>query len=234
MDNFLKQKKIIIIVLLFSVVVIYILFMIGRTKNEEAFKINSDVKQVQSNTQIKELEEKIKNDSENAYLKRELSRAYYSSGNLDDAEKYIKIAIQADEKFPQYYVDLGRIYEEGGDFIKAEEVYKKAIELNTKEFQNPMDKIFPTIIENGSGTPPFMKEFSPVVYNLPTPYTALAEFYVKQKRELEGIKILEEGIKVLPKYPDFYKLLSDIYMEMGNEERADLYKAQFDTLIKNQ
>lgn len=156
-------------------------------------------------------------DPKDSNAKRELSRAYYLSGDYEKAEKLINEAIGLNAFDPQFYVDLGRIYEAQGNITGAEEMYKKAVELNTKKIETK-DEV--------------TKETKIFTYNIPTPYTSLAGLYLNINKPNEAVAVLLDGIKTNNKYPYFYSSLSDAYKKLGDTQKSKYYDGQFQKLIK--
>ena len=55
-------------------------------------------------------------------------------GNIEEAKKYIKKAIEIGNVSAEVYEHLGDIYIETNELEKAEEMYKKALELESERF----------------------------------------------------------------------------------------------------
>lgn len=58
----------------------------------------------------------------------------YKMGNIEEAKKYIKKAIEIGNVSAEVYEHLGDIYIETNELEKAEEMYKKALELESERF----------------------------------------------------------------------------------------------------
>lgn len=223
MDISQNKKKLLIFIVLIAVIIVVILLL------QNNFAINLDTQQNKQEesitTDLKEFTDKQKEifgqreatNPKDSSAKRELSRAYYLSRDYEKAEALIKEAIALDGSNPQFYVDFGRIYEAKKDTTNAEKMYKKAIELNTKEIE----------IKNE-----ITKETKMSIYGIPTPYTALAGLYLSTNQLDKSAQILLEGIKVNEKYPYFYSLLSDVYEKLGDTQKSKSYEEQFQKLIK--
>jgi tetratricopeptide (TPR) repeat protein len=205
-------------------------------KNKTAY-VDEATKKIGEN-QIPKLEEKTVAEPSNSEAWRDLGRAEYLSGNPDAAASSLNKAIALNGNNPQFYVDLGRAYEAGGDTAKAEETYRKAIELNGKEIKivNSSSETLTAeqlaIIKakeeaDGLGSIPQPKSY----YNLVTPYTALGNLYLKLNKPDEAIKVLELGIAMDSKYPDFYQLLSVLYKKIDNQAKAAEAESNFKKLL---
>jgi len=175
--------------------------------------------------QIVELTKKENEGTKDIEIKRNLARAYYLVGDIENSEKFIKEALAVNEKSPQYYVDLGLIYQSKGDMLSAEEQFKKAVELNVVAYPDPILLDFPP-----EERTQLSKQFPPMVYKLPSPYIQLARLYIEQGKNDEAIIALKEGILVLPAYPDFYLMLSELYKDK-DITKMGLYRKQFESLL---
>jgi len=211
------------------VITALILLFVSQGSKNKNFIVDTAT-QERAQEQISDLENKLTSDPQNIELKRNLSRAYYLAGDLSDAQQLLQGIITASTTDPQYYVDLGRVYEAQGDYAQAEVAYKKAIAFNTQEIESPL-------LQN---VPPALKEslknnFAPTIYNFPTPYSALGNLYLVYLNDPnKAISVLLEGIKVVPKYPDFHFMLSEAYRKTGDFVNADKYQKLFETLINPQ
>jgi tetratricopeptide (TPR) repeat protein len=227
----IKIKKIVGVIIFFILIFGIIWYFFFSENNANVLNIDESMRKY-AQERIIDLKNKLALDPQNMELKRELSRSLYLIEEFDDAEKTIQEIINSkaassEIQNPQWYVDLGRIHEAKKEFDSAEEVYKKAIELNTKEFKNPASINIPLVIIGGSTTT-ISKILPPIVFNLPTPYVALGEFYLNSLDQPEkAISTFLKGKEILPSYPDFYKLLSDSYMRVGDEENAKKYEEEF-------
>lgn len=189
---------------------------------ETADKSKTDIQtQISNENNLQNTEDQIEG------TKRELARAYYLLGNTAEAESLLQDVVQKDEKNPQYYVDLGLVYQSENNLQKAEEMFKKAVELNTKEYPDPSFANIPIEVYKKE----YAKQFPPLVYKLPTPYSNLATLYVNQGKLDEAIAVLKKGIEVLPSYPDFYLSLKNIYMSKGMTEEASIYEIKYGELV---
>lgn len=225
------NKKAIIIA--FCILILGILITVGALFINKKANQNSSVMQEardknDAEQQIAKLTKEVNEGTKDTEAKRNLARAYYLVGDINNSEKFIKEALAVNEKLPQYYVDLGLIYQSKGDLAGAEEQFKKAIELNTKEYPDPILADFPT-----SKQEELSKRFPPIVYKLPSPYTQLARLYMSQNRIAEAISILQVGTTVLPNYPDFYLMLSELYKDI-NTDKSSAYRRQFEQLLKGE
>lgn len=191
------------------------------------FKVDDSLKK-QAQEQIKELIVTLSKNPQDAETKRGLSRAYYLSSDFGQAQKFIQEAISLDSTNPQYYVDLGNIYEAQNNVIQAETAYQQALSLNTQEVTDLMVRNAPaeqrSLLE---------KLYPPKIYNLPTPYSALANLYLNYLNNTQkAISILLEGIRVVPHYTDFYSMLSSMYEKIGDIQNAQKYKEKFNQLTQ--
>ncbi len=260
-QNKKKIFKTIFLIVVFVILIILVRAIINVNSKIQQNKIGDNV-----SAETKEFAEKQKEifgkkemvDPKDSIAKRELSLASYLLGDYKKAEKLINEAITIDGSNPQFYVDLGRIYETKNDTVNAEKMYKKAIDLVKKASEiNVVSKSTQNIlyievsdfikkVSETSVIPEQPKDISKeptqpsqsedlqknAINIIPTPFTSLAQLYINQKKDIEAIKVLEEGIIYVSKYPDFYSLLSDIYKKLGDTQKSEYYEEQFQMLIK--
>ena len=226
-----KQKLLLILGALLTIIIVALLIQNNLTDLFNQTKNTGNIVSLDKEEFIKKQKEVFGQreaiNPKDSSAKRELSRAYYLSGDYEKAETLIKEAIALDGSNPQFYVDLGRIYEAKKDTTNAEKMYKKAIELNTKEIQikNQIPKEMQIKIET-------TKEIGNAIWGIPTPYTALAVLYLNTNKPEKSVPILLEGIKIDDKYPYFYSLLSDVYEKLGDVQKTKYYEEQFQKLVK--
>lgn len=173
--------------------------------------------------ELPQLEKQAQEKPNDPNVQRTLGRLQFLAGQTNQAEETFKTAIKLEEKNPQLYVDLGLNYLSKNDPVKAEEFFKKAIELNTVEVS--IDSLSP--VEKAK-----VLSAQAASYSLPTPYLHLARLYILQNRTAEAITVLSEGIKIVPTYPDFFLMLSNIYSKTGDKQKALDFQMAFKKLIK--
>jgi len=226
-----QNKKVItitIFILLLGAIFLGIVFFQNDKKTTNQNVVNNQDIKKDAEQQIAKLTEEINGGTKDTEAKRNLARAYYLVGDIESSEKFIKEAMAVNEKAPQYYVDMGLIYQTRGDISAAEEQFKKAVELNTVAYPDPILADFPP-----EKREELSKRFPPMVYKLPSPYTQLARLYIDQGKNDEAISVLEKGTSVLPTYPDFYLMLSELYRDK-DIEKAGIYRKQFEGMLKNE
>ena len=71
---------------------------------------------------------------DNSYMLVQLINHYLFSGEPEKAEVYLDAAIKQDPNNASYYSAKGSLYEKMKDPVKAEEMYRKTLELDPKNF----------------------------------------------------------------------------------------------------
>ena len=214
MDTIQNKKKTLTFVFLIVVFVVVIILV------QNIINTNSKIqqKETEKNTSVsmKEFAEKQKEvfgqreavNPKDSSVKRELSLSYYLLGDYKKAEALIKEAIALDDSNPQFYVDFGHIYEAKMDFVKAEEQYKKAVDLIKQASKLTVIPESPQNISYKEASD-FIKKagelavvFEPLkdipkelaqpsqseglqknaINIIPTPFTSLARLYLDQKK----------------------------------------------------
>ena len=67
----------------------------------------------------------------NTYALNNLADAYRELGRLKEAEKLLKTAIAMNTKQKELFYNLGRVYEDGGDYPEAIGYYKQALKIDS-------------------------------------------------------------------------------------------------------
>lgn len=84
------------------------------------------------NNRIEQLQEFLKEDSNDSFLKYALALEYVLVKENDTAVNYFLKLIKDDENYVASYYQLGKLYELLNEEDKAIEIYKKGIEIANK------------------------------------------------------------------------------------------------------
>jgi tetratricopeptide (TPR) repeat protein len=83
-------------------------------------------------SRIEQLQEFLKEDSNDSFLKYALALEYVRVEENDTARDYFLKLIKDDENYVASYYQLGKLYESLNDGENAKEIYKKGIEIAKK------------------------------------------------------------------------------------------------------
>jgi tetratricopeptide (TPR) repeat protein len=84
------------------------------------------------NSRIEQLQEFLKEDSNDSFLKYALALEYVRVEENDTARDYFLKLIKDDENYVASYYQLGKLYESLNEVEKAIEIYKNGIEIAKK------------------------------------------------------------------------------------------------------
>jgi len=82
--------------------------------------------------QLPELKSKVKQNPDNASVRKEYAVALYATRDLDESRKQYQEAAKLNPEDPTVYNNLGNVYRDMGQLDKAIGSYKKSIELDPK------------------------------------------------------------------------------------------------------
>jgi tetratricopeptide (TPR) repeat protein len=83
-------------------------------------------------SRIEQLQEFLKEDSNDSFLKYALALEYVRVEEYDTARDYFLKLIKDDENYVASYYQLGKLYESLNEVEKAIEIYKNGIEIAKK------------------------------------------------------------------------------------------------------
>ncbi|TSC90611.1 MAG: TPR Domain containing protein [Parcubacteria group bacterium Gr01-1014_2] len=141
-----------------------------------------------------------------------------------DPAKFYEDILKYSPSSVRIMTNLGNLYSEKGDLVKAEELFKRAIE-------NPDGNLFAqphynlgNLYRDTERTDEAIKQYQKAIEvdsSFPFSYQNLAEIYVNKKRDLvSGIKTLEELKKIQPGNSRVYYNLGLIYLATENIDLA--------------
>ncbi|TDE03269.1 tetratricopeptide repeat protein [Flavobacterium sandaracinum] len=84
------------------------------------------------NNRIEQLQEFLKEDSNDSFLKYALALEYVLVKEKDTAVNYFLKLLNDDENYVASYYQLGKLYESLNEVDKAAEIYKRGIEIAKK------------------------------------------------------------------------------------------------------
>ncbi|MFA7202063.1 MAG: hypothetical protein WC099_03680 [Candidatus Paceibacterota bacterium] len=197
----------------------------------DTISVHKDDARVQkAKENIRMLQESLAKNPQSPEIKRSLSRAFFLSGDSEQAQYYITEALTQKSDDPQYYIDLGVIYVAQNEILKAEEQFLKAISLFREKGKTSQENTFYSVSSKGDIS---MTKQAVIFEKLSIPvvaYARLADIYLRQNKPQEVIALLEEGVTLSPQYPDFYKILSQAYQQLHDVENESKNQKIFEKL----
>ncbi|MFT4601382.1 MAG: tetratricopeptide (TPR) repeat protein [Arenicella sp.] len=203
-----------------------------------------------------ELANKLDHNDYKIRIYRGYTAIYSATSEFDKALTYNELAIvlAKDMNDESVVSDLsaygGNIYEAIGDTLKAIELYKNVVDIETaSNFQNSSKAALITIAhyyymigEHDKSIQHYksaltkferLKDMRWVAYT----HSELAKLYLEterfEKAEFHGLLGLEtaESMGLNKEIGDNYSVLADLYLASGNERKEDLYRSKYDSLI---
>lgn len=185
---------------------------------------------------IKYLHEGYEKYPDNSYMLVELINHYLFGGEPEKAEIYLDAAIKQDPKNASFYRAKGTLYEKMGQFDKAEEVYKIALEINPQDFMAQynfaniqLTKVseFHSKVSNIVDVNEYNKELEKVYEG----YESVVPYYEKALEILEANPVEEnkENAKIT------MTVLKELYFKLRNkdpkyQQKYDEVKAKLDVM----
>jgi tetratricopeptide (TPR) repeat protein len=152
---------------------------------------------------------------------------YYSYlKDIPSAKKYFILGIRHRPLYAQAYENLGNCYKQEGNTVKAFECYKKAIEINPKQYSAFMSAIN-LFFEK--------KEYDKTIKVINTAYMSFPNSYELVAQEANCFLMKGDTLVAIDKYEEAYVLnpnsylaqfLAQKYKEVGNETKSEFYKNQ--------
>ena len=142
---------------------------------------------------------------------------YLGKGENENAEKAINAAIAGDPKNPTLYFALGSVYDNLKLYEKAEQSYKKAIEIDANYF----DAYYNLGVMKYNEAAEMMKKVNDI---------ADAAEYEREKKKADetfkaALPYLEKARTLNPKDRDNLTMLKNIYVRSGDKAKAEEIKA---------
>jgi lipopolysaccharide biosynthesis regulator YciM len=156
-----------------------------------------------------------------AHHQTELGKRYQEGGDLSKARSCYKRAVSIDETCVDPYLHLGDLYFEQGEHKKAIATWKKVVSVAprfTFLAYGRLEGAYATI-KNLKPIEEFLKESAELKSDAFT-HLALARYLYNEKRIEDALKELESALELHPSFWEARKLMGEILLGQGMEERA--------------
>lgn len=170
-----------------------------------------------------------KNNPDDTRLLRAEADLNLKMGNMEHYQKLISELIESDPNNPELFFNLGVTTYKSGNIEKAKEYYNKAIELDAN-YAGAQINMASLILD----------QQQPIVDVMNSLGTSNADYkkYDELKVKLEdlqksSIPYLEAAVRLRPEDIDFKRSLMNIYMLVGEDEKADMLKAKINEMEGN-
>ena len=139
---------------------------------------------------------------------------YFSLGNEEKFKELTSLALEMDPKNPNLYYNLGVVNYQQGNVDDARNAYIKVLELDPT-YVSAILNLSVTFIDQANDLNDEMNELG-MSKEDEIKFNELKN--VKSKYFLEGVKVLEAGLKELPSNNDILTNLKNIYAALGDDE----------------
>lgn len=150
---------------------------------------------------------------------------YYSYlKDYKQAKQLFKLAIRHKPIYSQAYENLGNCFNQEKEIAKANWCYKKAYEINPKQYTSYIAAI--TMFFNNKSYDKSLEIIRIAHVNIPSNYELIAQeanCYLMKGDTLVALKRFEEAYVLNPNQ-NLAQFLSQKYKETGNPSKAELYK----------
>lgn len=151
-----------------------------------------------------------------------LARIYVHENKLDDAVTQYETIIGKDPKYLAGYMTLGTIYEQQGDGEKAEQYYRKALEIN-KDFAPAANNLAWNLAERGKNIDEALG-FAQAAKEKMTENAAVMDtlgwIYYLKGSYLSAIEEFRDSVTLDPENPVLYYHLGLAYRKNNQPEKA--------------
>ncbi len=152
-----------------------------------------------------------------------LHAEYYTNPSPDKAERILhhyERAVEITDRSMKPMLDLGNAYMEFGRMAEGKEAFEKAVKAH--------DRVAAPLMQLGkyylsqNEIQKALAEYARAekISKIPEIYQSKAVCYLKLNQPKKAIEALEEGDKYAPDNADYFVLMSDIYLALGNKEKA--------------
>ncbi len=171
-------------------------------------------------------------DREKARKYFELGNRELDNGNIDNAVRAFKTAINLNPRDPKPYSNLGMAYELKREYQKARKAYEKALEINPKNLSTINNLAGLSLLDGNSGEAMALYDASIASDPLYVePYLNLARFFL-ESRDLDSAEVYLR--RVLDIEPENVEALNLIGVVTNLTERSEEAVGHFqDALRKN-
>jgi len=173
---------------------------------------------------LQSLQDGLKEYSDNGPLLVEVINIYLNANKIDDAMKYLQIAIQKDPKNSSYYFALGTLYDKLQKTDEATNSYLKAIEFKEDYFDAYYNlgalyynkgvkqiDVANAVPSNQPDKYEIEKSKADIEFKKAIPYMEKAhEINPKDKFTMESLKTLYYRLKMLDKHAEIIEQLKNI------------------------
>lgn len=146
-----------------------------------------------------------------------------AGGEVKTALAYFYKSLDQDEDFSPAWTNLGVAYRESADFPRAQESYRRAIDLGGSEAA-PMANLASLYLAYGmeKEAAPYVQKVQDRLRKNPYHHYRLAIIASRANRLKEAVGHLEEAIRRQPRDPEFHATMAELQERLGDLDAARL------------
>ncbi|NNE26934.1 MAG: tetratricopeptide repeat protein [Saprospiraceae bacterium] len=176
--------------------------------------------------QIEILKSILKRDKSQHAVYFELAKAYVSKDDLEQAEKYIKKAIQLEDSNPWYWLFAAQIYEDAALYPDAVIAYSRLVELDSKNKSNHLRLALNHLnLGNWNAAANTLIAWQSEYGIDEETSKRLFDIYLAANEEANALKVLEALSESKPQNTRYLNNLAGYLSDIGQNDRAqEIYK----------
>ncbi|MDP3799935.1 MAG: tetratricopeptide repeat protein [bacterium] len=153
----------------------------------------------------------LKYESDSVRINNNVGNTYYDRKDVENAEKYYRIAASQEGIFAEPHFNLGSIFQARGDIFGAIKEFEKAIEINPNFFY-PYQNLAVIYAQQGNFTKAGenMEKLKMLIPNNPRVYYNSALIYIATNNKKKALEDINTGLMYSDRDPDIRKLLEEL------------------------
>ena len=157
----------------------------------------------------------LKYEPDSSRINNNVGNIYYNKKDMENAEKYYKIAASLGDIFAEPHFNLGTILQSRGDIYGAIKLYEKAIEINPN-FYYPYQNLSVIYAQQGNLTKAVenIEKLKLLLPNNLRVYYNSALVYVALNNKDQALKDLQTGLKYAELDPQTGELMKSFIKEL--------------------
>ena len=158
----------------------------------------------------------LKYEPNSVRINNNVGNIYYNKKDLENAEKYYRIAVSQDDIFAEPHFNLGTILQSRGDIYGAVKLYEKAIEINPN-FYYPYQNLAVIYAQQGNLTKAVenIEKLKLLIPNNPRVYYNSALVYLALDNKTKALEDLRKGLEFANSDLETGRLMEELARELS-------------------
>lgn len=157
----------------------------------------------------------LKYEPVSSRINNNVGNIYYNKKDLENAEKYYRIAASQEDIFAEPHFNLGTILQSRGDIYGAIKLYEKAIEINPNFYYSYQNlSVIYAQQDNLTKAIENIEKLKLLLPNNPRVYYNSALVYVALNNKTQALKDLQTGLKYIKIDPQTGELMKSFIKEL--------------------